>query len=320
MLPALGSSDARKESLGGSRGAVDLVSFSDQVYASLGKLYVKDTFATGVDEVTRIFAENLLTEDEVAQFVKCLLRELQSSALQSLQSRVELSNLLSLTVSLLGGAMLGSEGLSRAASVLLERLRGESDKHAQEALCETLGVMAAEACTVRKPLGDKTPNLQALSPRQALDVLVVPLFKLMRSLDVQAQRAGAQALRAVLGGLADTEMLRSHETQMVTPLLQFLAKNDFGGRLDALETLRLLAERLGALNACHGAAVHALNAMKDADWALRKTGAKLATVLLTQRPQPDNAPELRAQLLALRHDKIDVVRAAANNATTKLPV
>ncbi len=179
-------------------------SLADKCYASLGKLYVRDTFGQGVDEVTVLFAEEVTGEAELEVFLSCLVRELASSAGRSLQARTELASLVALAASLVGGAVLAPH-VPRLAAALLERLRGETDRQAQEALCEALAALAAEACGSKRPFGDKTPQREAVSGRQAMEWLVAPLFRLMRLLDPQAQRAGAQALRSVLAAFPDEQ-------------------------------------------------------------------------------------------------------------------
>ncbi len=52
---------------------------------------------------------------------------------------------------------------------------------------------------------------------------------------------------------------------------------------------------------------------------MRKAGVQLACSLLLRAPAPEAAPELRAAILVLRHDKIDVVREAVAAATSRLP-
>ncbi len=292
---------------------------SDKVYAALGKLYVRETFGVGVDEVTTIFAEDVLCEEDMAVFVTCLTRELASSAQRSLQARMELASLVGLTGGLFGGPLLGRH-VPTLVATLLERLRGEADRQAQEALCEALATLAAELRHAKQPFGDKTPQKAPVSGKEAMETVVVPLFRTMRQLDGQAQRAGAQALKAVLGAFGDEAELRQHETHICTPLLQFFGKKDFAARLECLECLRVMTGRVGlAVDAVrNGAAAAALAALKSDDWALRRTGTLLATQLFGQG-RLDNGPELRSAILELRHDKIDVVREAVAAATAAVP-
>ena len=268
----------------------------------------------GVDEITLIFAEDLNSVGDLHVFLACLVREVESSALKSVQARQELINLFALASGMCGGAVLGEQWATRIFAVLLERLRGESDRKIVETICDVLGSMTSELCEQRDPFGEQEQSLEPLSGKVALQIAVVPLFKLMREPDSAAQKSGARALAAVVADFPDRETLQSHEIQIVTPLLKFFGKREFSAKLELVEAVTAVCAKLKSQlrpNLMHAAFEMSKSALNENggehSWPLRRAGINLAVQLLRY----EKCEEIQVILLGLRYDKTDLVRHAA---------
>lgn len=303
-----------------------------------------------MDEITAIFAEDIQTEDELALFLKCLAREVLGSGNFSQQARMELVQLYGLAASVFGGALLAPH-MVKIVGVLCDRLKGESDRKVVDAVADCLGVLCEEYCEEKMPFGDKTPKKPLMTARDAMDVFVVPLFRLMRDPNHQAQLGGSAALIRVLESFPDASLLRQNTSKIATPLLKWFTQHrDFGGRVQLLQALGALFDRLTKLSkelkessnnnnnnvdndedvivkATVEACVLAMGETKnDADWPIRREGALLFRLLmqyLAERPSSSlGAAALEPHLKRigeLRFDKIDEVREAAKMAVQSMP-